>query len=201
MATDVANLPAGSNADRDMLALALTDFGRPLEVVGDPDAALALLTRWSVPLRKEEPMGRPGPGTQRLKEGLRLIGAKIAPTMSEEQVQVWLTAMIVALSDLPARVSRKACQEAIHVPMRFLNEVEGVVRERAEEIETCFRLARSRLEALKRNLSRQDQEALPPPEPMSEEELQEIGPELRKIGLGAGWLKEGADGRLSWNEE
>jgi len=197
----MANDLVGSNADRGLLMQAMsgslsTDLG------GDPNAALAILDDMMVPLKTREPLGQAGERTNRLANSLRLLGAKIAPTMSEEQVQVWLAAMTAALSDLPARVSIRACEDAIHSPMRFLNEVEGVVREKADEVAARYRLAKHRLEALKRDLAAVSTPKLEGPARMlSDEELQQMPDELRRIGIGAGWLAEDETGTLTWKDQ
>lgn len=69
-----------------------------------------------------------------LGNDLALLAIKIAPTMSEAQNTAWISVMVTALSDLPGRVAREATQAALHEPMKFLNEVEGVIREKADAI-------------------------------------------------------------------
>lgn len=198
---DVVKSPAGS-VERAMIAAAVNWNPDLSQIGGDPDAALALLDDWSTPLKVSEPRGKPGPGTERLVAELRIIGAKIAPGMGEEQIKAWLAAMSVALSDLPLRVLIRACHDAIHEPMKFLNEVEGIVREKAKEAQARYDLARLNLRRFKQSMAAVTQPKLAaPPKMLTDDELQQIDEPLRRIGLGAGWLKEDADGRLSWNEE
>lgn len=55
-----------------------------------------------------------------------------------------------------------------------------------------------------RNLRWQDEQSVKAPamvKRLSFEELQAMPAELRKIGLGAGWLTEDADGTLNWTED
>lgn len=193
------NHQAGSSDSRELVVAALDHPSDLAALPGDTDEAIAKIDGWMVPLKIAEP--KPGPGTHKLVGSLRTIGAKIAPTMSEEQVKVWIAAIVAALSDLPVRVSLRACEQAIHTPMKFLNEVETAIREHAEEVAARYRLAKIRLETRKRDLARSNQPQLPAPEPMSEDELQAMPEHLRRMGIGAGWIKEDADGRLSWTKE
>lgn len=196
----MANDLVGLQEHKALLALALDLKGwegaeaRP----GDPAQAVAILDRWLVPMKDSEALN--GEGARRLVSALRPIGAKIAPTMSEEQVQVWLSAMVAALSDLPTRIAIRAAQDALHSPLRFINEVETVIREKAQDARRRYDLARHRLERMARDLARPAQPRLLPPE-MSDEELQSMPEYLRRMGINAGWLRQDADGRLSWIEE
>ena len=196
----MANDLAGYNPDKALLGLALdlNAWEKAEQRPGDPVQALATLERWLVPLKDGE--GLTGEAARRIVQSLRLIGAKIAPTMSEEQVQAWLSAMVAALSDLPPRIALRASQEALHVPAKFLNEIEGIIREKAEAVKARYDLARHRLERFKREMQREAQPLLVLPE-MTDDELQNITPELKRIGLGAGWLHEDSEGRLSWKKD
>lgn len=207
MANELASNPAGL-PDRELLARAF-DLSAPL-TGGDVEGALSLLDGWLRPLKLAEPVAMvrderadlgfrfEGDGTARLVDALRPLGMKVNPTMEPRQVGGWLAAMVAALSDLPSRVVVRAAQDAIHTPVRFLNEIEGVVRERAEPIHSRYRVARLRLEAFRREMARAATPALPPPEPMSEADLQAMPEPLRKVGLAAGWIEQDADGRISW---
>lgn len=199
----VAKIPAGANADRDMAAFALTSeawgdevMERFAEIGGDPEGALARLNAMTVPAKDREargvipdesvPSGYRFEGkTRDLSLALRAIGAKISPTMSEEQVGVWLSAMVTALSDLPFAFSIKGAQEAIHVPMKFLNEVEGVVREKAEGAATRHRLAVYSIRRFMRQLEEAKKSALPPPPPRvwTQEDVDQANEGFAKCGI------------------
>lgn len=111
---------------------------------------------------------------------LRPIGAKIAPTMTPAQSGAWLAAMVLALSDLPPAVSRRAITKAVHRPMQFLNEVEKVVREYADEALVQQANARGRL---KRMIAEIDRAAMPQPQLEHHEEpwTQEMIDEANKL--------------------
>ncbi len=207
----VVSLPAGSPEARSLVALALDVRGWPdAEKVGDPDAALAVLERWAVPLKAQEPEGMvrdetadlgfrfEGAATARLVDALRPIGMKINPALAPQQVGGWLAAMVAALSDLPPRVAIRGAQDAIHVPMKFLNEVETAVREKAEPVAARYALAKSRLERMKREIAEAAKPAkpqLPPPPPMTQDDLNalsrnEMGRTLLSMGLKAGHVTQ-----------
>ncbi len=89
-----------------------------------------------------------------LESRINPIAAKIAPTMSKDQAAAWRDAMVIALSDLPAMIGLTATKRAIHVPMSFINEVEGVIRGIAAEIADGRREAIARLERLIADIER-----------------------------------------------
>ena len=199
----MANDLVGSPGAKPLVALALDLRGweQAEEREGDPDEAIAIIDRWLVPMKESD--GLNGEAARRLVERLRLIGTKIAPSMSEEQVNVWLSAMEAALSDLPARVAIKAAEEALHVPAKFVNEVEGIIRDKAEGVRSRYELARSRLARMKREIERAAKPvpALAPLPPLTDEALQSMPEPLRSIGIAKGWIEEDTDGRLSWKKE
>jgi len=196
------------NNDKSLALVALDMSGWSLssghETGGDANTAIEMLKAQATPLKEVEPRGivddKRGPKTERLMGSLRTIGAKIAPGMSEEQVNVWLGAMIVALSDLPFSFAIGGATEAIHVPMKFLNQVEEVVRDKAETFRVKNSVAITRLRNFEADLKRVDQPKLPEPNPVSHEELQSMSPQLRDLGISAGWLCENESGEIEWTE-
>lgn len=160
--------------------------GGPLEVAATVSAYEASLA----PLSISEPDLK-GDMSNRLAKALSAIGAKVSPTMTIEQGKTWQAAMMLALSNLPGRVAAKAAQEAIHVPMKFLNEAEAAIREKAEPIEARHREAIHRLRRLQEALERGGDKLLEAPEgyengkspPLTDEEIRDLlGSELgRKI--------------------
>lgn len=199
---ELVKRPAGSNADRELAARALDlngwtdDLAMIAELGGSPVVALELLEAMLVPAKEIEPNGladgKRGPKTNKLMQSLRAIGAKISPTMSGEQVDVWIVAMTTALSDLPFSFSTKGAADAIHVPMKFLNEVETVVREKAEAAATRHRIAMHRLRTFERQLKAASEPALPPPEPrdFTQDEINSMSPPLLRIGLKNEWITQ-----------
>lgn len=122
----------------------------------DMERLIAGYERGLQPLSETEPDGKSpfdpdidGKLCLALGDALAMICTKIAPTISVEQSKGWITVMQLALSDLPGRVAIEAAQAALHVPMRFLNEVEGVMREKAEAITSRRRGALWRLRQLR----------------------------------------------------
>lgn len=208
---ELVKRPAGSN-DR-ALALFAADWSswdhqqarQIVEQGANVDHAIELLKASALPARKVEPngmvKGRRGPKTNKLMQGLRLIGAKISPTMSAEQIDVWLAAMVTALSDLPFSFALRGVEDAIHMPMKFLNEVEENVRGGAVRAKSRHEAALARLRVFKDHMAAPERPALPPAEPMTEEDLQNMPDSLRSIGLSAGWLEEGEDGKIKWKDD
>lgn len=130
-----------------------------------------------------------------LTSRLNPLAAKIAPTMSKDQAAAWRNAMLDALADLPAMIGLTAAKRAIHVPMTFVNEVEGVVRKIAAEISDARRDAIARLERLIADLERANQPALPttPDEdvpPPTPEQIRAMKPEWIELGLTKGYLTQ-----------
>lgn len=201
---------AGSPDPRALAAQALdsVNWGK-VERFGDPDASLQVLDRWMTPLKHQEPEGMvrddetelgfrfDGRATSLLADALRPIGMKINPALSPQQVGGWLAAMIAALSDMPPRVSIKAAQEAIHVPMKFLNEVETAIRSKAENVSARYSLARTRLEKMKRDMAAATSATpkLEAPKELTPEDMKamagnDMGRMVLRLGLAAGHITQ-----------
>lgn len=170
------------------------------------DAAIAEIEA-TVPLAREEPK-LDGPGAQALADALRPIGAKIMPAMEREASQVWRAAVVMALSDLPRRAALYGLRKAIHRPMQFLNEVDGVARELAQESIERQRLALHRLKMMRREIERaaNPQPALEPPPPhvWTQEEVDATNATFRTLGLKTRYKLDGdsvADDREAMDEE
>lgn len=140
----------------------------------DMDEVIAGYLRGLRPLTEAEPGGRSARDPDKagwfsagLGNDLALLAIKIAPTMSEAQNTAWISVMVTALSDLPGRVAREATQAALHVPMKFLNEVEGVIREKADAIVSRHNGAVWRLRQLRAAIEAKGRpvQALPAAEP------------------------------------
>lgn len=197
---EVANVAHGSMPDRDLAVLSLDPLGWSMEAAqgigADPEAALARLNAMLVPAKDVEPNGlvdgRRGPKTDRLVKALAMVGAKISPTMAQEQMQAWIAAMTRALSDLPFAFAQKGAEDAIHSPVRFLNEVEGVVREKAEAARVRHANAQRRLRLLRRQMESESEPKLPPPElpPITQEGINAMPEPLRKMGLSCGAITQ-----------
>lgn len=160
------------------------------------------------PLKDGEPDLR-GPASDALAKALSLIAGKVNPSISIEQGNVWRSAMIMALSDLPPRVAIAAAKEAMHVPMRFLNEVEAVIREKAEPIFARHREAIHRLRRLQAYLEKPASNLLSAPEgyergdvpDLTDDEIikiggGELGRSMLKIGVSKGYLTQERYDRL-----
>jgi hypothetical protein len=163
-------------------------------------ALAASYHRGLVPLKEAEPGGMmladpkmPGKLSLGLGDDLSLISTKIAPTMSTEQADAWIKVMVIALSDLPGRVSREAAARALHRPMKFLNEVETVIREEATVIAWRHTTALSRLRKLHEEMAR-DAGPVPaapePVEPLTAQQIRALPQPLREIGLKIGAITE-----------
>lgn len=208
MGTEVA--PLAGSPDRELGALALNfSAPLPLDTTADIPATIAGMEASLKPLKEVEPHAMvrdpdqpigfrfEGQATGKLADALRPIGMKINPKMSPEQVGGWLAAMIASLSDLPPRVAIRGAQDALHVPIRFFPEVEGVIRERAAPHAQRYQLAINRLRRLARDIADAAKPKLPPAEvkPVGMAEYRamarsEMGRGLLRIGLGAGHLTQ-----------
>jgi hypothetical protein len=148
------------------------------------------------PLSQAEPRGmsltdpkKPGPLSSGLGDDLAMLSTKIAPTISTDQVDAWIKVMTIALADLPGRVAREGAQRAIHRPMKFLNEVETVIREEAEIVRCRHAMAMRRLRDLERAMRVGAQPAAPTtvalPPPIDPDRL---SPRLAQLGIDLGFL-------------
>lgn len=214
MVGDVATVPAGSTHDLAAAAfrgsVALTDA----EGIDVGEVISAYERRLALSLADREPMFN-GDATAKVRTGLKFIGIKIDPKMEEEKAATWLTSVAMALADFPWWVIVAAAGEAIRVPMKFLNEVDGVVREKAEEVMSRHRVALIRLRALQREIDRAAKPTLTAPEgwngaerPMPKaEELRRLGcttmgRTVLSLGLANGHLtQEDFDAAISLPEE
>lgn len=127
-----------------------------------------------------------------LDERLRKLGAKVLPTASAEAAQAWRDALIEALCDLPAMVALTAAKLAIHKPFRFVGEVEPMIRELAEEMMQRRRVRRDALERMRMAIQRAmaPQPVLEPPGEISAAGIRAMRPEMRSLGLKAGFITE-----------
>jgi hypothetical protein len=151
----------------------------------------------AMPLKQIEPNGRSrrdpdklGAMSTRLGDELALLATKIAPTMSVEQSDAWVKVMVAALSDLPGRVAVEAARQALHRPMEFISQVEGVIREQAVLVSARHATALSRLRSLHATIANPPI-ALPDPSQVPERRyspaaLRRLSPEFRAIGVTVG---------------
>lgn len=167
----------------------------------DVPATIAAYEASMAPLGSVERLARSadggfGPGFTALRQALKLIGMKIAPTMSAQQCDGWLSAVSIALSDFPAKVAVQAARAALHVPMSFLNEVDGHVRAEAVRLMERHDLALRRLRSMAAEIERAARPANPQlAAPAQDQRL--TGAEIRalsgpflRIGLEQGWVTQ-----------
>lgn len=132
------------------------------------------------------------------------IAAKIAPTMSDAQGEAWRSAMLDALSNLPAMVALTAAKRALHQPMQFISEVEGTIRVSAAAIIADRQDAIRRIQWLIADLEAAARPKLPPAEPGAPPDPAELVEAmakvtdptlkgiLRRAAVEAGWQPEEA---------
>lgn len=200
-ATEQQTLAARTDGSmRDIAALALSDdwtMAEGIERLGDrsPCQAIAAYEAGMIPLVEAEP-DFSGPGAKALRDWLKPIGMKLAPSMAPDVCSPWLTAVVMALSDFPAKVATQAARNAIRIPMQFLNEVDGHVRAEAEKLMERHRTALMRLRHMRDEIERaarpaQPQIAAPVDDaPMASNEIRALSPEFRRIGLAQGWITQ-----------
>lgn len=185
-------LAGAAHLAADLATLALTcwsdDQAKALDT--DPREAIGLIEKRFTPARQEEP--KPGPKARRLMKALAEIGVKIAPTMPQDRAEVWCAVMVKALSDLPFAFSIRGAEDALKKPMQFMNEVEGIVREQAEIARQRHLNAIHRLRRFQREIDNADKPKLTAPEvpPLTQEGINAMPLELRKIGLTLGHLTQ-----------
>jgi hypothetical protein len=182
----------------------------------DIGRVIAAYERGLVPLAEAEPKGKSrrnpeaaGALTTLLGDDLAMIATKIAPTLSPEQSDAWIKVMCIALADLPGRVTREAATSALHRPMKFLNEVETVIRDEAAAITIRHSVALRRLRQLADAIAWAAKPSTMLPdddvssEPISPANIRALSrldgwPEFKKMGLATGsFTQEQIDAVLS----
>lgn len=182
----------------------------------DIGRVIAAYERGLVPLAEAEPKGKSrrnpeaaGALTTLLGDDLAMIATKIAPTLSPEQSDGWIRVMCVALADLPGRVAREAATSALHRPIKFLNEVETVIRDEAAAITIRHSVALRRLRQLAdaiawaakpSTLLPDDDVSIGPISPERIRALSRLGgwPEFKRMGLATGsFTQDEIDAALS----
>lgn len=166
----------------------------------DVPALIERYQRGLLPLKDREPNGRSvadpakvGRFSAGLRDDLTLIVTKIAPTMSQEQSDAWISVMVRALSDLPGRVAREAVQGALHRPMQFISEVETVVRDVAASVTAKHRMAMRNLRRLHAEIEdakRPRIEGATAPAELTAEDIRRMSPSLRAVGIRVGAITE-----------
>ena len=122
-----------------------------------------------------------------IDERLRRLAVKVLPTARAADTAEWRTAMVDALSDLPAMVALTAAKRALHRPFRFIGEVEPAVREIADELlgeyKCRLNLLRRHREDIER--ARRPAPALPHPvdRPITDEDAARVNGFLERCGL------------------
>lgn len=199
VATDA--VPAGSTPPADLLALVTSpsgwSLGRAKPMADQIEDTRSRLEAAAVPLSEVEPGGVvrqgdrfrfEGKRTRIIADGLKPLGIKVQGRMSADEANVWIGAMVLALSDLPFAFLKRGIMDALHVPFRFLNEIEGVIRERAALAEGRHRHAMRRLREFERSL-RPVEKALPSPErDLTQDEINALDRTFLNMGLKAGFI-------------
>jgi hypothetical protein len=138
-----------------------------------------------------------------LRDRIGMIGRKIKPDLSPDAAKDWVGALVMALSNLPYRISTEAAAEAIHTPFQFLSEVETEIRKKAESVQARFSAAKFRMERLRRQIiDPPPQIEAPKPHVWTQEDIDDlaasdIGKALIRLGVANGWIAENGDGTFS----
>lgn len=155
---------------------------------------LPLLAKWErglMPLKEAEPLdGPPGPLSTSIGDHLAMLLTKVSPGISTEQADAWIKVVVVALSDLPGRVSRDAAAAAIHRPLRFANEIEATIRQIAAGLMAQHALACARLREMAVEQDRQRRGANDDPGPITNEAIRHMPAAYRSLGLRLGHLTQ-----------
>lgn len=159
---------------------------------GDLADAIAELEH-PLSLKHLEP-GLDGQIARLIEDALRPIGAALDPRLSSEQAKVWRKAVLLKLSDLPGPIALKAVRKAVHEPFQFFSEVDTAIRKIAADALAHQRLALFQLRRWQREIERAANPlpALepPPPEPVTQEEVDQLNATMRRSGCSTRWRLE-----------
>lgn len=166
--SDMTDLLAPATPNRDLMRLALGNPTRAqikelAPTITEIEATIAAATTAITPIAELADADRAA-AIANVRDALKPLGAKVIPTVSEEQGRAWLVAVAAGLDDLPARFVLKAARDALRQVFRFPNEVEAAVRDGATEMVNAQRRAIRLLHAMKADLER----AANPPQPKVE---------------------------------
>ncbi|MGL5735471.1 MAG: hypothetical protein ACRCYS_11445 [Beijerinckiaceae bacterium] len=197
-----------ADLSRRVVALAISDSwsnADALQLVGEADlpSIIASYERGMISLADDEGLDGKGKLSMAVEDGLALIATKLNPTMSTEQADGWTKTLRAALSDLPGRIVRDATTMALRKPIRFFPEVDGVIRECADELMVKHRNALFRLKRLLKEIEDAKKPKLAAPEgyedgkapPMTLDQIREtarghMGKTLMGIGLACGAISQ-----------
>lgn len=140
---------------------------------------------------------------QALARLIRSIGLRIRPDFTEDQAQMWITAMVEALDDQPARIAMLAAKEAQRHPLQFPGEVLKIILEKAEPHRIAYSRAIRNLESLLKSIDNPPlieatTEAKDLASQISNAEIQDMPSQMRQLGLAAGFLIEETDASIRW---
>lgn len=176
--------------------MAAIDFGDPNEYWRAEDQRVTPEQRAQLPIaldRAEQALtGFDRQTLPRLRELLKPIGAKISPTMSQEQAAAWMSGLLTALSDVPYDLLDSGIRAAVHVPMRFLSEVEGVIRDVIEPEFRSRRIVCQRLRQLASIRDEQTYEAAPAQSEISPENYEEWNELMKTVGAKTRYREDGS---------
>lgn len=125
-----------------------------------------------------------------LRKWLKPIGMANWPEVNWDRGE-WLSATMLALSDLPPKVAISAARQAIHRDFRFPNEVKPAIREIATGIIERQRLALHRLKLMRAEIERAANPPVPQieeqPKVWTEEEVAHSNAMFRRLGISTRW--------------
>jgi hypothetical protein len=165
-----------------------------LERVAGDEVVAAITSYENVPTLIDADPNLVGQDAETLRKWLKPIGMANWPDMPNKGD--WLSATLMSLSDLPAKIAISAVRQAVHRDFRFPSEVKPVIREIAAGIAERHRLALHRLKLMRAELERA---ANPQPQieqqPMiwTQEEVDRSNGLFRKIGISTRYRLVGDD--------
>ena len=194
-----------------------------VSTVEQVDEALAEVDRWMVPIRdRDRRFASVNPeelakaisqseDAREMVDAIKMIGRQVRPDFSPSQAAHFLGGVVAGLVDLPPHVAREACKAAITRGFEFPGQVLKGIREESERVAERYRLARLRLENLRREIERAGRPALPPPPPappMTQEQVDRmanasegsIHRTLLSMAIGCGLVIE-VDGKPTLNPD
>lgn len=138
--------------------------------------------------------GKRGRYSRALGDALGMICTKSNPTMSADQSDAWVKAMLLALDNVPGKVAVAAAAAVLRRSVKFLGDVDGMIRDEAATV-----LARRTMVAARIRELREAMEWRAPAQVKDRTSIDATPNQLRRwprewidMGIGQGWLDPAA---------
>lgn len=134
--------------------------------------------------------GKRGRFSLALADALGMICVKSSPTMSADQSDAWVKSMLLALDNVPGKVAVEAAAAVLRRPVKFLGDVDQMIRDEATGILARRTMVATRIKELREALAWQAPAQIEDRTPIeaTPQQLRRWPREWIDIGLGQGWL-------------